>query len=54
MRLNRLKGKFEEDEKAKKKTHLNKKEKFEYDYLNFPPLAAGKHTVTPDSLLAIT
>ena len=26
----------------------------EYDYLNFPPLATGKHTVTPDSLLAMT
>lgn len=30
------------------------KENFECDYLNLPPLAAGKHTVTPDSLLAIT
>ena len=26
----------------------------EYDHLNFPPLATGKHTVTPDSLLAMT
>ena len=36
------------------KIRRGRKEKLECDYLNLPPLAAGKHTVTPDSLFAIT
>ena len=49
--------KLESCEKMKEKMNKmrrGRKDKFKCDYLNLPPLAAGKHTVTPDSLLAIT